>query len=160
MAPLDWSRELPMGEIASIGDTASTRVDGSHPVRRIVLIIAVIVVGASFAELVGLDLRGWFADVWDTVTAISVEYVIAGVTALTVQTTATALGWYGILRSAYGRDVVWRQVLAAYAACVALNGVLPANLGTIVMMVMLAAVIASATFAGMVGGFLVQKIFF
>lgn len=138
----------------------STRSEQAHPVRRIVLIVAVIVVGASFAELVGLDIRGWFRDVWDTVTGISIEYVIAGVVAKTVQTTATAAGWYGILRAAYGKEVVFRQVLAAYAACVALNCVLPANLGTIVMMVMLATVIASATFAGLVGGFLVQKIFY
>ena len=52
------------------------------------------------------------------------------------------------------------QVYAAYAACVAMNNILPANLGTIVMFVMLTTVIASATFAGMIGGFLVQKIFF
>jgi len=36
----------------------------------------------------------------------------------------------------------------------------PANLGTIVMFVMLTTVIASATFAGLIGGFAVQKIFF
>jgi uncharacterized membrane protein YbhN (UPF0104 family) len=131
-----------------------------NPVRRIVLILAVILVCGAFADLVGWNIRGWFQDVWDTVTSISVEYVIAGVVAKTVQTTATAVGWYGILRFAYGSEVVFRQVLAAYAACVALNGVLPANLGSIVMMIMLATVIASATFAGMVGGFLVQKIFF
>jgi uncharacterized membrane protein YbhN (UPF0104 family) len=41
-----------------------------------------------------------------------------------------------------------------------MNNVLPANLGTIVMFVMLTTVIASATFAGMLGGFTVQKIFF
>jgi uncharacterized membrane protein YbhN (UPF0104 family) len=43
---------------------------------------------------------------------------------------------------------------------VALNNLLPANLGTIVMFVMLTTVIASATFAGMIGGFVIQKIFF
>ena len=41
-----------------------------------------------------------------------------------------------------------------------MNNILPANLGTIVMFVMLTTVIASATFAGMLGGFMVQKIFF
>jgi uncharacterized membrane protein YbhN (UPF0104 family) len=139
---------------------SSTQSDQPHPARRIVLIVAVIVVGVSFAELVGLDIRGWLKDVWDTVTGISIEYVVAGVIAKTVQTTATAVGWYGILRSAYGKEVLFRQVLAAYAACVALNSVLPANLGSIVMMVMLTTVIASATFAGILGGFLVQKIFY
>ena len=50
------------------------------------------------------------------------------------------------------------QVYAAYAACVGMNNILPANLGTIVMFVMLTTVIASATFAGLIGGFLVEKI--
>jgi hypothetical protein len=52
------------------------------------------------------------------------------------------------------------QVYAAYAACVGMNNILPANLGTFVMFAMLTAVIASATYAGMIGGFLVEKIFF
>jgi hypothetical protein len=35
--------------------------------------------------------------------------------------------------------------------------ILPANLGTIVMFVMLTTVIASATFAGLLGGFAVRR---
>jgi hypothetical protein len=77
-----------------------------------------------------------------------------------VQTTATAFAWFSILRYAYGDEVRWMQVYAAYAACVGMNNVLPANLGTFVMFIMLTTVIASATFAGMIGGFLVEKIFF
>src|SRR5262249_37324699 len=91
---------------------------------------------------------------------ISAEYVIAGVLLMTLKTTATAYAWYWILKVAYPGEVQFRIVFAAYATCVALNGLLPANLGTIVMFFMLTAVIASATFAGMIGGFLVQKIFF
>jgi len=51
-------------------------------------------------------------------------------------------------------------VLAAYAAAVGLNAILPANLGTVVMFVMVTTVIASATFAGILGAFAVEKIFF
>ena len=79
---------------------------------------------------------------------------------MTVQTTATAYAWYTILRFAYPGEVSFRIVWAAYAACVALNNVLPANLGTFVMFVMLTTLIASATFLGLVAGFMVQKIFF
>jgi uncharacterized membrane protein YbhN (UPF0104 family) len=43
---------------------------------------------------------------------------------------------------------------------VALNGFLPANIGTFVMLLMFVALIASADFAGVVGAMLVQKIFF
>ncbi len=86
--------------------------------------------------------------------------MVAAILAMTLQTTATAFSWFSILRYAYPGEVRWMQVYAAYAACVAMNNVLPANLGTIVMFVMLTTVIASATFAGMFGGFMVQKIFF
>ena len=54
----------------------------------------------------------------------------------------------------------YRQVLAAYAAGVALNGFLPANIGTFAMLLMYAAIIPGATFPGVLGGMLVQKIFF
>ena len=130
------------------------------PVRRILIIVGSVICGAAFASLVGWDFRDWFSDLWGTLTSISVEYVVAAVFALTVQTTATAFAWFAILRYAYVGEVRWTQVWAAYAACVAMNNVLPANLGTIVMLVMLTTVIASATFAGMLGGFMVQKIFF
>ncbi len=116
--------------------------------------------GAAFASLVGWDIRTWFSDLWHTLKSISVEYVVAAVAALIVQTTATAFAWFSILRGAYPGEVRWREVWAAYSACVALNNILPANLGTIVMFVMLTTVIVSATFAGMLGGFMVQKIFF
>ena len=51
-------------------------------------------------------------------------------------------------------------MLAAYAAGVALNGFLPANLGTVVMLLMFVAMISGATLAGVLGGMVVQKIFF
>jgi uncharacterized membrane protein YbhN (UPF0104 family) len=73
----------------------------------------------------------------------------------------TALGWYFILRAAYpsGR-VAYLQVLAAYAVGPALNGVLPANLGTVVMLLMLVAIIPGANLPGVLGAMVVQKIFF
>lgn len=49
-------------------------------------------------------------------------------------------------------------MLAAYAVAVALNGFLPANIGTIVMMLMLVGLIAGATFAAIFSGLIVQKI--
>jgi len=128
--------------------------------QRILFILAWVVAIGAFAVLVGWDIRGWFQELWDTITSISAEYIVAGCAAETVKTTATAYAWYAILKYAYPGEVQWRQVWAAYATCVGLNFILPANLGTIVMFIMLTTVIASATFAGMIGGFLVQKIFF
>jgi len=124
----------------------------AHPWRRILLIVAFVVAAGAFASLLGWDIRGWFERLWDTITTISAEYVVAGVVAETVKTTATAFAWYSILLYAYPGEARFRQVFAAYSACVALNFILPANLGTIVMFIMLTTVIASATFAGMIGG--------
>ena len=138
-------------------DTVPVR---GHPLRRIAIIVGSVVVAGAFASLVGWDIRDWFSDLWDTLTSISVQYIVAAVLVITLQTTATAYAWYSILRYAYGAEVRWMQVFAAYAACVAMNNILPANLGTFVMFVMLTTVIASATFAGMIGGFLVEKIFY
>jgi len=142
------------------GDAAAPAAGRGHPVRRILVILAFVVAAGALANLLGWDIRGWFEQVWDTITSISAAYVVAAIIAVTVQTTATAYAWYSILRFAYPGEVSFRQVLAAYATCVALNNILPANLGTIVMFVMLTTVIASATFAGLIGGFAVQKIFF
>jgi uncharacterized membrane protein YbhN (UPF0104 family) len=147
--------------VATVGNGSAAPVPAEgHPIRRIVVIVAFVVAAGALATLLGWDIRGWFDRLWDTVTTISAEYIVAGIVAETVKTTATAYAWYAILMYAYPGEVRFRQVFAAYAACVALNFVLPANLGTIVMFVMLTTVIASATFAGMIGGFLVQKIFF
>jgi uncharacterized membrane protein YbhN (UPF0104 family) len=131
-----------------------------HPVRRIVLIVVAIVAGGAFANLVGWDIRGWLADLWDAVTVVWAWHLVAAVVVMTVQTTATSYAWFTILRYAYPHEVRFRYVFASYSTCVALNNVLPANLGTIVMFVMLATLIASATYAGIVTGFLVEKIFF
>jgi uncharacterized membrane protein YbhN (UPF0104 family) len=141
-------------------DSTSGEAAKGGRARRILLIVASVVVAGALASLFGWDVRGWISDLWDTISTISIEYVVAAVIAATVKTTATAYAWYWILRYAYPGEVRFRVVWAAYAVCVALNSVLPANLGTIVMFVMLTSVIASATFAGLVGGFVVQKIFF
>ena len=54
----------------------------------------------------------------------------------------------------------WLDILACYAASVALNGILPANLGTLVMLLMFTTIIAGATFAAILGAYAVQKIFY
>jgi uncharacterized membrane protein YbhN (UPF0104 family) len=88
-------------------------------------------------------------------------YLVAGWAFQTVQTTLTALAWYFILRAGFpSAPVSYLQVLAAYAAGVALNGFLPANIGTFTTLLMFVAMIPGANFPGVLGGFVVQKIFF
>ena len=128
---------------------------------RVLAWLAGLVVVVALLQLLGVDVAGWFSDVWDALTAIGLGYLAAGWVLQTLQTTLTALGWFAILRAAYPEVLVpYRQVLGAYAAGVALNGFLPANIGTFAMLLMYAAIIPGATFPGVLGGMLVQKIFF
>jgi uncharacterized membrane protein YbhN (UPF0104 family) len=132
--------------------------------RRLVKVVAWLAgIGLVVAalELLGVDVAGWFSKTWDVLTGIGLGYLLAGWALQTLQTTLTALGWFFILRAAYPRvPLPYRQVLAAYATGVALNGFLPANIGTFVMLLMFVAITPGASFGGVLGGALVQKIFF
>jgi uncharacterized membrane protein YbhN (UPF0104 family) len=146
--------------VSAAAPAAGSEPKGGFRYKRLLVgALAIVVIGA-FANLVGWNLRDWFSDLWDTMSEISIGYLIAGVTLKTVQTSLTAFGWYSILRFAYGDAVRWRDIWACYAASVALNGILPANIGTLVMLLMFTAIIAGATFAAILGGYAVQKIFF
>jgi uncharacterized membrane protein YbhN (UPF0104 family) len=112
-------------------------------------------------QLLGVDIAGWFSDLWDTLREIGFGYLLAGWALQTAKTTLTAFAWYSILRFAFpdGR-VAYLQILAAYATGVALNGFLPANIGTAVSLLMYVAIIPGANLPGVLGGMVVQKIFF
>ena len=112
-------------------------------------------------HVAGFDVLGWFESVWDTMKEIAPIYIVAGVFFQTIQTTLTALAWYFILAAGYpDGGVRYRDILAAYAAGVAMNGFLPANIGTFASLLMYVALIRGATFAGVIGATLVQKIFY
>jgi uncharacterized membrane protein YbhN (UPF0104 family) len=127
--------------------------------RLLFLGVSIVFLGAA-ADLLGWDIRGWFKQLWDTITEISVAYLLGGIALKTIQTTLTAFAWYSILRFAYPGKVRWLDILACYAASVALNGILPANIGTLAMLFMFTAIIAGATFAAILGAYAVEKIFF
>src|SRR3954469_5413535 len=109
----------------------------------------------------GFNVLDWFSRLWDTMSEISLGYIVAGVFFQTIQTTLTAVAWYYILAAGYpnggGR---YRDILAAYSAGVAMNGFLPANIGTFASLLMYVALIRGSTFAGVVGATVVQKIFY
>jgi uncharacterized membrane protein YbhN (UPF0104 family) len=135
-----------------------------EPTRRRVVRIAAWILGTAallvVLNLLGIDVWGWLEQLWDSVTEISLGYVILGCLFQGAQTVLTALGWYGILRYAYPDGVTFMPVLASYAAGVALNNVLPANVGTFVTLVMYVAVVQGSTFPGILAGYVVQKIFY
>ena len=129
--------------------------------RRLVIWLTLVVVISVVAYLLGWDIRAWFSELWDTLTQISVKYLVPALVLQTLQTLFTAVAWLAILRYAYpDSGVPARQVIACYATSVALNTFLPANLGTLVMLIMFTAIIVGATFAGIFAGYLVEKIFF
>jgi uncharacterized membrane protein YbhN (UPF0104 family) len=128
---------------------------------RILVWALAIVVGAAVLNLLGWDVRAWLDQLWDTMSDISLGYLVAGLAMQTAQTTFVALAWLPILRYAYPDiEIPFRPVLAAYAIGVALNGFLPANIGTFVMMFIFLTFIPGSTFPGVFAGWLVHKIFF
>ena len=111
-------------------------------------------------ELLGVDVRGWLSQLWDQIKAVPAGYIVAGLLFQTGQTVLAALSYYGILSAAYPGEVIFAPIVAAYAVGVAMNGFLPANMGTFVTLAMFVAIIPSATFGGSLAAYLVQKIFF
>lgn len=143
--------EQPLVESSSTG----------RRLMRVALWVVGLVVAGALCQLLGIDLRGWISDLWDSLSSVAVGYLVLGLVFQTIQTVLTAVAWVAILRAAYPQDGVKAlPVLTCYAVSVALNGVLPANLGTLTMLFMFTAIIAHATFAGIFAGYLVQKIFF
>ncbi len=152
---------LPMSEAAvSAGPVAPDRPSKRRRVVKIVSWLVGLVVLLALLHLAGVDVWGWLSELWDTVSGISLFYIVLGCIFQAAQTTLTALGWYGILRYAYPGGVTYMTVLASYAAGVALNNFLPANIGTFVTLVMYVAVVRGSTFPGILAGYVVQKIFY
>jgi uncharacterized membrane protein YbhN (UPF0104 family) len=122
------------------------------------LAVAAFVVAAVAA---GWDVPAWLADVWDSLTSISLAYLAAALFLKTLQTGFSAAAWYGILRYAYPQSPVrYLPVAACFAVGAALNGVTPANAGTLVTVLMLVAIIPAATVAGVLAATAVEKLFF
>src|SRR5262245_26433566 len=111
-------------------------------------------------NLLGVDITGWISDLWDQIKEVPAGYIVAGLVLQSGQTFFAGLSYYGILRFAYPGDVELWPIVTAYAVGVAGNCFLPANIGTFVTLVMFVAIIPSATFAGSIAAYLVQKIFF
>ena len=147
--------------MAATGDAAISQQVQSR--RRRLLRIAIWVGGVTLAifilDLIGIPVSDWIHDLFEKVREVPPWAVVSGSVLQTVQTALVALAWLGILRAAFPRDPIpYRVVLACYATAVALNGFLPANLGTFVMLAMFTTLFASATFAAVFSGLVVQKI--
>ena len=106
-----------------------------------------------------MPVRDWISTFFDELKQVPPWAIALGGVLEALQTGFAALVWLAIVRAAFPRArVPFRLVLAAYATAVALNDFLPANLGTLVMLAMLTAVIAGAAFAALLSGLIVEKI--
>jgi uncharacterized membrane protein YbhN (UPF0104 family) len=119
-----------------------------------------VALGVWILDLLGVDVRGWLSDLWEQIKAVPAGYIVAGLVAQSGQTFFAGLSYYGILSAAYPGEVALAPVVTSYAVGVAMNGFLPANIGTFVTLIMFVAIIPSATVGGSVAAYLVQKIFF
>jgi uncharacterized membrane protein YbhN (UPF0104 family) len=122
----------------------------------IVATLAVLVV----LRLLGVDVWGWFKDLWEQIKAVPVKYIVAALVFQTGQTLLAGLSYFGILRAAYPDQVSLWPIVTAYAVGVSMNNFLPANIGTFVTLLMFVAIIPALTFPGAIAAYLVQKIFF
>ncbi|HTR89416.1 MAG TPA: hypothetical protein VMG62_04815, partial [Solirubrobacteraceae bacterium] len=142
-------------------EAIATPSGGRPRVRRLAAVAAVLVVLGAAASLFGWEIGTWLEHLWNTITSLSLATLMGAILLVTLQTATTAFAWFSILRYGYPHaGVGYTQVLACYATAVGLNCVLPANLGTLVMLLMFSAIIEGATFAGVIAGYAVQKVFY
>jgi uncharacterized membrane protein YbhN (UPF0104 family) len=111
-------------------------------------------------RLLGVDVIGWLRDLWDQIKEVPTGYIVAALVFQTGQTVLAGVSYYGILSAAYPGKVEFWPIVTAYAVGVAMNNFLPANIGTLVTLLMFVAIIPTCTFAGSLAAYLVQKIFF
>jgi len=139
---------------------APTESGRTHRLLRVGVWIAGVAVAIAILDLVGVDVTGWLSNLWGQIKSVPPGYIVAAVVAQSGQTVLAGVSYYGILKAAYREEVTLAPVVTAYAVGVAMNGFLPANIGTFVTLLMFVAIIPSATFAGAIAAYLVQKIFF
>ena len=127
---------------------------------KVLLWLIGIALAVVILNLLGVDVIGWIKDLWDQIKAVPVGYIVAALVFQSGQTVLAGVSYYGILKAAYGDEVSLPPIVTAYAVGVAMNNFLPANIGTLVTLLMFVALIPSCTFAGALAAYLVQKIFF
>jgi len=126
---------------------------------RIAIWVVGLVALTVVLDLLGVPVSDWIRQLFRKIREVPAWAVITGIVLQSVQTALAAVAWLTILRAAFPRTrISFRLVLASYAVSVAMNSFLPANIGTLVMLIMFTSVIAGATFAAIFSGFLVQKI--
>ncbi len=153
-----------MSQLEGASGTTAVAEDGLRPrlrrLGKIALWLIAIAAVVAVLQLFGVDVTGWLSDLWHQIKEVPAGYIVGALIAQTGQTVLAGVSYYGILRAAYPGEVRLWPIVTAYAVGVAGNSFLPANIGTFVTLIMFVAIIPSATFAGSLAAYLVQKIFF
>jgi uncharacterized membrane protein YbhN (UPF0104 family) len=143
--------------------TTDTRSAAPRPIlarlARIALWVGGIALVLFILNLLGVPVADWIRQLFKEIRAVPPAAIVGGFALEVLQTTLSAITWLTILRAAFpDAHLPFRPVLAAYSVSVALNAFLPANIGTLVMMIMLVTLIEGSTFAAIFSGFVIQKI--
>ena len=121
-------------------------------VRRLVKIaawIGAIALVVAALELVEVDVRGWFSRPVGRADRSAARVSVAGWSLQALQTTLTASpGTSSCAPPSRRATVLLSRRAGGVRTGVALNGFLPANVGTLVMLLMFVAIIPGANFAG------------
>ena len=144
---------------AVAGQAEAERTPLARRLTRVAAWIGGAALVIALLDLLGIPVSDWIGKLFDKVGEVPPGAIVAGAALESAQTSLAALAWFGILRAALPRAAIpYRLVLACYAAAVALNGFLPANLGTWAMLLMFTTLIAGASFAMVFSGLIVEKI--
>ena len=114
---------------------------------KVVLWLVGLAIALVLLNLLGVDVVGWIQDLWDQIKEVPAGYIVAALVFQSGQTVLAGVSYYGILKAAYGDEVTLAPIVTAYAVGVAMNNFLPANIGTLVTLLMFVALIPSCTFA-------------
>jgi uncharacterized membrane protein YbhN (UPF0104 family) len=131
-----------------------------HRLLKVAAWLLGIVILVAILQALGVDVTGWFRDLWKQISAVPPGYIVAALIFQTGQTVLCGYSYYGILTAAYPGQVTLAPIVTAYAVGVAFNNFLPANIGTFVTLLMFVAIIPACTLPGSIAAYLVQKIFF
>jgi uncharacterized membrane protein YbhN (UPF0104 family) len=145
------------------GQAAVLPFDDPSRKRRLVKVVGWLVGVALVVvllNLLGIDVVGWLENLWDQIKEVPPGYIVGALLFQSGQTVFAGVSYYGILSVAYPGEVSLAPIVTAYAAGVAMNNFLPANIGTFATLLMFVAIIPSCQFAGALAAYLVQKIFF
>src|SRR5688572_3732423 len=96
-----------------------------HRMLKVGAALVAVVVVVAFLHVAGVDVVGWFSDVWEQIKDLPLHTIVAGVILQSCQTALAGLSYYGILTAAYPGEVQLAPVVTAYAVGVAMNGFLP-----------------------------------